>query len=199
MLTPEQSDVVNRLRIGGVPALTSYFIEQRPQLRKLVNDRIAPALAARIDGSDVVQEAFLTAQKEFQHFISNPKTSPVTWLQRICLQTLSNFSRRHVASQSRTIERETQLENISEEGESERFVDDASTPSAIIGKAERVETVLSLIESMKENDREILLAVHIHDLTLRQAAERIGIAYETAKKRYRRAILRLSRMAKPHQ
>ena len=44
---------------------------------------------------------------------------------------------------------------------------------------------------LKAEDSEIIRLVHDEDLSLGEAADKIGIAYDAVKKRYQRAIRRL--------
>jgi hypothetical protein len=70
----DATDTVERLRNGGRRALATIFDSYRDRLRRVVELRIDPRLRARIDASDVLQEAFTTS----------PATWTPIWLTRSC-------------------------------------------------------------------------------------------------------------------
>jgi DNA-directed RNA polymerase specialized sigma24 family protein len=53
------TDPIQRLRGGDRQALATLFEQHRERLRLMVTLRLDPRLRARLDASDVVQEAFL--------------------------------------------------------------------------------------------------------------------------------------------
>src|SRR5690242_16499557 len=68
------------------PALLGALLEEhRPRLLAMIKRRLAPALAARLSPEDVLNEAFLHAQRRWRHFEARATLSPYAWLYRIVL------------------------------------------------------------------------------------------------------------------
>src|SRR5262245_10631760 len=65
------------------PDLEQLFAEHAGRLRPMLQRRIDPALAARFDADDVLQEAFLDARRKWDTFAQSGMT-PFAWLYRIC-------------------------------------------------------------------------------------------------------------------
>ena len=67
----------------------------------------------------------------------------------------------------------------------------SETPSKTLRRQELAEQVRDLIDSLSENDREMLTLRHAEGLTNREIAEALQIDPMTARKRYGRALRRL--------
>src|SRR6185312_10298176 len=66
-------------------SLGALLEEHRPRLLAMIKRRLAPALAARLSPEDVLNEAFLHAQRRWRHFQDRATLSPYAWLYRITL------------------------------------------------------------------------------------------------------------------
>ncbi len=69
--------------------LAEQFLALRPKLLQLLHFRIHPLLRQRFDPEDVLQEAYLAAEKRIEHF-KTPKSSTfkealVVWLRMIVM------------------------------------------------------------------------------------------------------------------
>src|SRR4051794_24761581 len=89
--------LIARLRDGDQLALGELFTLFRPQLRRMVDLRMDPRLAARVAPSDVLQEAYVDALNRYEHYFKKPGASFYVWLRLIVSQRLIDLHRRHVA------------------------------------------------------------------------------------------------------
>jgi RNA polymerase sigma-70 factor, ECF subfamily len=64
--------LVEQARRGSAEARTSLMQRHRARLRQMVSLRLDPRLAARVDPSDVVQEALATAYPRLDEYLNNP-------------------------------------------------------------------------------------------------------------------------------
>ena len=78
---------------------------------------------------------------------------------------------------------------------SNNHMDSTTSPSNCFIKHEEREQVFELVSKMTANDQSILYLRHVEDLSNSEAAQRLGIPVETAKKRHMRAIKRLAKLA----
>ena len=72
----DPTDPIDRLRGGDRGALAGLFDEHRERLRRMVELRIDARLRARIDPSDVLQEAFLDVSRDLDAYLADPKLTP---------------------------------------------------------------------------------------------------------------------------
>ena len=114
------------------------------------------------------------------------------WLKSICFQAISVIYQKNFVAQKRSLlleqyQTEDQARNL--------FLDSETSPSNRMIRDEEQEFVMTLVSSMNEADQVILYLRHVEALSNREAAERLGIEFETAKKRHTRALQRLTQLA----
>ena len=69
----EPALLLERLRTGGHGALAALFGRHRDRLRRMVELRMDPRLQARLDPSDVLQEAYLEVARDLDAYLRDPK------------------------------------------------------------------------------------------------------------------------------
>lgn len=193
------SRIIEQLRGDGESALSRLFMSYRDKLRQFVQAKIAPELTPRLDGSDIVQEAFILAKRRLPSYVKDPTSTFYDWLRSICIETLSLNCNKHLNVQSRSIYRE--VESFSTAKKSDPLLQltappksDGPIPGVQIDEVRA--KVFEMIKTMKTSDREILILKHVHDKSLKEAAVELQVSYEAVRKRYRRALKRLGRLAK---
>jgi RNA polymerase sigma-70 factor (ECF subfamily) len=67
----------------------------RPYLRVLAGLQVGPALAGKLDASDVVQEALLKAHRKRDQLRGQTDAEQMAWLRRILANTLADLHRRY--------------------------------------------------------------------------------------------------------
>ena len=99
---------------GGDAAALEQLLElHRPYLNRLVRMRIEPALNARVDVSDVVQEVQLVIANGIDDFIRQRPTSFRIWVRRKTLDELIAQRRRHIGAMKRSVLKEQNVSNVS--------------------------------------------------------------------------------------
>ena len=178
--------------------LTEEFTRHRERLWRTVQLRMDPRLYGRVDPDDVLQEAYIDAEKRLGHFAEEIKFTPFVWLRLIVGQTLINVHRRHIGAQKRDASRErTQSNSLRHQysATSQQFAfqlaANQTSPSEMLMRDERVIQLADSLESLSEVDREILTLRHFEDLSNKEIAELLGIEQKAASIRYIRAIKRL--------
>src|SRR3712207_5046027 len=69
--------------VADLAILGRLLEEHRPKLVAMVRRRLDPALAARIDAEDVVNDAFFLARRRWPTFREGSAASTYAWLYRI--------------------------------------------------------------------------------------------------------------------
>ncbi len=184
-----ESTVLSKLTIGGVNELTSLFMHQRAGLRRLISMRLDPRLHARVDASDIVQEAFVRACKALPSYLESPVIHPVVWLRLIGKRLVAEVHRRHFRDK-RSPEHELGYDIEGNSHLINQFADSIQSAGSVAEKHELILRLRDLLQSMPVHDREILEMRHVDGISLQEAAQQLSIPYETAKKRYQRALQR---------
>ena len=75
----------------------------------MIGLRLDPALAARVDASDVVQDVLLEAHRRLSDYLRNPTMPFSLWLRHIAKDHIIDAHRRHRQAQRRAVDREQSL------------------------------------------------------------------------------------------
>ena len=154
-------------------------------------------MAARIDPSDVVQEALADAAQELSDYLRDRPLPFYPWLRQFAWERLLQLHRRHLQAQRRSVNREQlRIFDIADESEAvlaDRLVNSGSSPSARLLAAELRDRVRAALEALEPNDREVLVLRYLEQLATKEIAAVLGISEAAVKTRHRRALERLRR------
>jgi RNA polymerase sigma-70 factor, ECF subfamily len=176
--------------------LTDLFDCYRSRLRLMVHLRLDRRLQARVDGSDVLQEAFLEAAQRYEGYKTKPTMPPFLWLRFLVGQRLTMMLRRHLGVQARTAAREVSLfhgalPQANSESLAAQLLGRLTSPSHVAMRSELQVRIQEALNSMEEIDREVLVLRHFEQLSNLEAAEVLGLSQQAASKRYVVALRRL--------
>ena len=190
------SELFRRASSGDESAFAQLLQYHRPTLRRMISLRLDRRIRGRLDPSDVIQEAFITAARRFSEYVDNPSLPFYLWLRTFAVQTLINHYRRHLGAQSRDVAREFTLDGgkMPEASSAElagRFLAKGTTPCTAAMREEQRVRLQEALNQMDPIDREILALRHFEQLSNSDAATVLGLDKSAASKRYARALVRL--------
>jgi RNA polymerase sigma-70 factor (ECF subfamily) len=81
--------------------LNKLFAQHRARLRRMVELRLDRRLQARIDASDVIQEAYVDAVTRFDEYLREPNYPLFLWLRLLVGERLLKLHRHHLGTQMR--------------------------------------------------------------------------------------------------
>ncbi len=192
----DSSDPIDRLRGGDRGALAKLFDEHRERLRRMVELRLDARLRARLDPSDVVQEAFLDVDRDLVAYLDDPKLPPLLWLRLHVGRRLTALHREHLGTRMRDARLEISLYHgalpeASSAALASMLLGRHTSPTQAAQRAERLLRVQEALNSLEAIDREVLALRHFEQLGRADAAQVLGISQEAGAKRYFRALKRL--------
>jgi RNA polymerase sigma-70 factor (ECF subfamily) len=76
----ETARLLEQARAGDKEALSALFSRHRLRLRRMVGLRLDRRLQARIDASDVIQEAYVEVVTRLNEYLSAPSYPLFLWL-----------------------------------------------------------------------------------------------------------------------
>jgi RNA polymerase sigma-70 factor (ECF subfamily) len=197
MLAPVPPDPVELLqaaRAGDSQALGRLLELYRNYLRLLARLQAGRRLRAKADPSDLVQEAFLAAQRNFAQFRGSTEGELVDWLRQILASKLVDLARRYLGTARRDVRLERQL--AADLDDSSRALGAAllapqSSPSERAARRERAVLLADAIKSLPEDYGEVIILRHLEGLPLAEVAARMGRSHDSVKKLWVRGIARL--------
>jgi RNA polymerase sigma-70 factor (ECF subfamily) len=184
-------------RQGSADALGKLLEVCRPYLLKVAREYLATDLQAKLGASDVVQDAFLEAQRDFGRFSGLTEADMRAWLRSILLHNLKNLTRHYRHYGKRRVDRETGLaEALLDELTAPGSTTD-QTPSAEARARERDACLDRALAQLPEDQREIIRLRNYERLSFAEAGARMGRSADAARKLWGRAIGHLQRLLEP--
>lgn len=191
--------LVDRVVHGDREALAILFEEYRDRLRKIISFRLDPRLAGRVDAEDVLQEVYMNAQSRMAHVLRESTDGLFVWFRLLVNQTLVDVHRRHLGAQARDATRERSTHagwdsNSTSFSVSSFLLGHLTSPSQAVLRKELSDQLDTVLQSMNEIDREVLVLRHFEELNNLETARVLGISEQGASARYVRALGRLQKV-----
>jgi RNA polymerase sigma factor (sigma-70 family) len=170
----EDAELIARARAGDVVAYEGIVRRYQD-----VAVRTAHLICPETDADDAVQEAFLKAFDALPRFRDGAPLRP--WLLRI------------VANEARNRRRSAGRRQGLAQRAADAVAPDAASPGpeVIVVAAEQRRELLAALGSLRDDDREVLGARFLLDLSEAETAEALGLPRGTVKSRTSRALGRL--------
>jgi RNA polymerase sigma-70 factor (ECF subfamily) len=190
--------LVERAANGNEAARAELLDRYRDRLRRMVAMRLDKRLSARVDPSDIVQEAMKDAFRRLPEYFADPQLDFYPWLRRIAWDRLVDMYRTHVAAERRSVLREHPgVPNLNDESVAElaqNIVVSSINPGRRAMLAEMQDRTKAALMQLKPHDREILVLRHLEQLGVEEIAGVLGISQTAVTSRHLRALQRLRRL-----
>ena len=191
---PDTDELIDDAANGDSAAVQELLSRHRDRLRRMIAARIDPRLAARVDPSDVVQEALWDAARALPAFLRERPLPFGDWLRQFAWDRLMKLHHHHIGTQRRSVVRERRELALPDETAFElgaRLAASGTSPSQNLIREELIRRVRESIAAMGTDDREILALRHVEQLSMAEVARCLGIREGTARVRHLRALRRL--------
>jgi RNA polymerase sigma-70 factor (ECF subfamily) len=192
---PGQIDQLLARAGRGDPAARQQLLqEHRDRLRRMVAVRLDSRLSARVDASDVVQEALAEAERELDRYLHHPEIPFYPWLRRFAWDRMLKLHRFHVQAR-RSVEREAgacpPLPDESVRDLVDRIAGSGTSPSRRLIREELRAGIREALDAMAAPDREVLVLRYLEQLSFDDVSAVLGIGVGAVKMRHLRAPARL--------
>ena len=180
---------IEAARQGDREALGQALSSVRDYLLLVANEGLEPALKAKENASDLVQETFLLAQRGVERFRGRTAGEWRHWLKRILIRNMAQERRRFAATAKRQVQPRG---NDTRRDAGREHVGYVDTPSRGSGRLRELE--VALIEGLKrlpDRYREVVTWHQREQLSFEEIGLRCGISAEAARKVWTRALVRL--------
>jgi RNA polymerase sigma-70 factor (ECF subfamily) len=180
---------------GGSAEALGLLLEQYRQYLLLVAQReLDPALRAKGGASDLVQETFLEAQRDFPQFAGSTEDELRAWLRRLLLNNLGTFTRSYRGTAKRAIGREVNLgPTDSRPGLIDGLAGSGPTPSRLAMARELGEAMKNALDRLPDDYRQVILLRYEEGRSFEEVGRALGRSAEAVRKLWARAMERLRR------
>jgi RNA polymerase sigma-70 factor (ECF subfamily) len=186
-----------RAAAGDPSAVGRLLDRHRDQLRAFVAARLDPAVRARVDASDVVQDALADAARRLPDYLVRRPMPFHLWVLKSAYERTLQARRTHRAGR-RDVAREESPLDASSLALAESLVAPGQTPSAAVQVREGAQRVCRALDDLSEDDREILVMRLVDRLPYEEVAVLFEIESQTARRRFGRALIRLRKALVAH-
>jgi RNA polymerase sigma-70 factor (ECF subfamily) len=194
-LDPDTEQLLERAGRGESGACQQLLARHRDRLRQMVAVRLDRRLAARVDPSDVVQEALADAARKLAGYLERRPLPFYPWLRQLAWERLVKLHQRHLRTQKRSVTREERafpgLPDESAQELARRLVSPGTSPSNQVLREELRGRVREALGQLPERDREVLLLRYLEQLSTAEVAAVLEITEGAVKVRHLRALARL--------
>src|SRR5712692_3618725 len=190
----ETQNLLEQVRDGDRQGFDQLFARHRAYLRQIVELRLDPRLRARVDPSDVVQEAHLEAFRRLSTYLKQRPMPFRLWLRQIAYDRTLKARRHHLGAARRAVGRELPLPERSSLVLAQQLFAGGSTPSQQLDRRELARRLRQAVSQLPESDREVILMRHFEGLSNPEAGCLLGIDPATVSKRHGLSMLRLHRI-----
>jgi RNA polymerase sigma-70 factor (ECF subfamily) len=187
------SRLIGEARAGSTEALGRLLEGCRAYLLLIANEDLDPDLRSKGGASDLVQQTFVEAQKDFAQFQGRTQRELLNWLGGILRHNLADFRRRYRDRAGRHVAREQPLSDVKGGGLRDKLVADTPPPEDKAAAAEEAEALRRAMERLSEDHRRVIALRHEEGLSFDDIARRMGRSPGAVRKLWFRAIARLRR------
>ncbi len=179
-------------RAGSRPALGQLLETCRAYLLLVARQQLPADLRAKGGASDLVQETFLEAQRDFGQFHGATEAELLAWLRRLLLNNLGHFLRQYRDTGKRAVEREVALEPGGSSGSPAGGLAAAEpSPSEEATQREQADTLHRALERLSEDHRRVITLRYLEERSFEEIGGRMGRSPDAARKLWLRAMERL--------
>src|SRR5262245_37838915 len=186
MLTP-LSNIVPLLaaaRTGSGEALGRLLESCRGYLLMVAEGELAAEVKAKEAASDLVQDTFLEAQRDFLQFHGASEAELLAWLRRLLLNNAANVTRRYRTGK-RSVERELALDAQA------YLPGEADSPSGQAVANEQAAALARALERLPADHRQILRLRYEEGRAFEEIAAIMGRSANAVRKLFARAVERV--------
>jgi RNA polymerase sigma-70 factor, ECF subfamily len=191
-LAPEE--LLERARAGDKDAFGELLARCHHDIRVLAEHLMGTTLKTRVDPSDLVQEAYLEAHRDFPRFTGLTQSELSAWLCRIVARNVIDNARyqkaatrdprRHVSLEALLAQSNLSMQSV--------LAATAPSPSSAAARSERAVRLAEALAGLPRDYREVIILRNLEGLPFQEVAARMGRSSGAVRMLWARALERLS-------
>jgi RNA polymerase sigma-70 factor (ECF subfamily) len=173
-------DLLDQARAGSSESLGQLLQLYANYLKVVVLGQLEHNLRARVSPSDVVQETFFEAHRDFPQFRGGTTPEFLAWLRRILVNNLCRVVEQHLLAEKRDVRREVSLERLATALEQSTarleaiLPDPGTSPSAFLQRRETEVALADQLAQLPADYRDVIVLRHLEQLPFEDIGQRMG-------------------------
>jgi RNA polymerase sigma-70 factor, ECF subfamily len=173
-------DLLARAKAGSGESLGSLLQLYANYLKLVVLAQLEHNLRTRVSPSDVIQETFFEAHRDFVQFRGTTTPEFLAWLRKILVNNLCRVVEQHLLAEKRDVRREVSLERLATALEQstarlEAIIPDPGiSPSGVLQQREREVALADQLAELPADYREVIVLRHLESLPFEDIGVRMG-------------------------
>ncbi len=169
----------------------------------LVKSQLERKLLARVSSSDIVQETFLEATRDFEKFRGSTSSEFRAWLRQILINNLHRVVEQHVLAQKRDVRREVSFEALANSLEQSAarldtiLPDPGRSPSSNVQQFELEIELADKLADLPTDYRAVIVLRNIEALPFEEVGRRMERSAGAARMLWLRALQALREGMQP--
>src|SRR5262245_38168937 len=193
-MTLEPQQLLEQAQAGDAATLGRLLELYRRYLALLARVQIGKRLQGKVDASDIVQETFLEAHRNFDRFRGTSEGELVRWLRQILATNLADLLRRYLGTQGRDVRLECEVEAGFDHSSvllDRGLVAPQPSPSQQAAGREQAVLLADALDQLPDDYRDVLVLRHLEGLSFPDVSRRMGRSLDSVEKLWMRGLARL--------
>ena len=182
---------------GSTPCLGRLLTLYSNYLKLLISAQLDDRLRVRVSPSDIVQETFFEAHRDFHQFRGQSPGEFVAWLRRILVNNILRVVEQHMQAEKRDVRREVSLHEIGRRLEQSTarletlLAQQGDSPSGCAQRREQEILLADALADLPGDYQQVILLRHIEGLSFDDVALRMDRSAGAVRMLWLRALERL--------
>jgi RNA polymerase sigma-70 factor (ECF subfamily) len=193
-MTTNPEQLLHAAQAGDGATLGRLLELYRRYLALLARVQIGQRLQGKVDASDLVQETFLEAHRNFAQFRGTSEGELVRWLRQILATNLADLLRRYLGTQGRDVRLEREIEAAFDRSSvllDRGLIAPQPSPSQQAVRREQAVLLADALDQLPDDYRDVLVLRHLEGLSFPDVARRMGKTLDSVEKLWMRGLARL--------
>jgi RNA polymerase sigma-70 factor (ECF subfamily) len=182
---------------GGDPEALGRLLDlYRNYLKLVARSLIGAALRVKVEPSDLVQETFLKAHREFAGFAGRGEPELIAWLRRILARTVADQVKHH-RRKGRDHMRQESLDLLLERSDAtihQALASYGGSPSERASRREQAVLLADAVSQLPPDYREVFILRTLEHVPFEEIADIMGRSVGAVRMLWARTLERLNRM-----
>ena len=174
-------------RAGSNGALGQLLQGYRNYLNLLADEELGSAIKVKASASDLVQDSFLEAKRDFGQFAGQSTEEFQAWLRRLLLNNVANVIRSYQGTEKRDISTETPASRC-DLNATRSLAGECKTASSIVMKNELLDALQLAIQKLPGHYQDVIQWRNYDRASFEDIGQRLERSAEAARKLWARAV-----------